>query len=313
MSIRTPRVSIGLPLYNADKYLAKALDSILAQTYTDFELVISDNHSNDHTQDICMKYARTDHRIKYHRNKKNLGAAPNHNLVFKLANGDYFKWAGYDDILSPDFLIKCVDILDNNPDVVLCMSNTAFIDEHGHYLGKYDYKADATSMHPHKRFQNFVLHNESGDYVYGLMRASAVEKTSLHGSYPSSDLVFLAELTLYGQYHVIPEPLFHRRIHPAQSTKGIFHTERSRVLWFDTAFEGKIVFPKWQYLLGYIKVVTNAPLNIYQCVYCFIILIRWALLLPHVRALGKDVLLAIHNFINRSLSKHKSVIGADNN
>lgn len=302
-----------MPVYNGEKYLEEALDSTLAQTYTDFEIIISDNNSNDHTQDICLKYARKDSRIRYHRNDKNLGAAPNHNLVFKLAKGEYFKWAGYDDKISPEFLSKCVEILDTNPDVILCMPKTNWIDEHGQYLGEYNYKAEATGSEPQERFRNFILHNESGDYVYGLMRVDSVAKTSLHGSFPSSDLVFLAELTLYGKYYIIPDPLFSRRIHSSQSIRGAFQIERDRVLWFDTSFADKIVLPKWQYLFGYLKAVKNAPLNTYQHIYCFIQIIRWTLIPSNFRALGKDVLLAIQKFIIRTFIRLKTALGEKNN
>ncbi len=301
-----PRVSIGLPVYNGEKYLEEALDSILAQTYKDFELIISDNASDDHTREICLEYAKKDQRIRYHRNEKNLGAAPNHNLVFKLARGEYFKWFGYDDKISPDFLSKCVVVLDTHPDVVLCMPQTSLIDEHGQYLGEYAYKADANLPDPQKRFQNFILKNESGNYVYGLMRVDSVAKTSPHGSYPSSDLVFLAELALYGRYYIIPDPLYYRRFHAGQSTKGALQIERSRVAWFDTSLEGKIVLPKWQCLFGYMKAVRNAPLDIYQHLYCYMQIVRWAFIPPHLRALGKDVLLALRKFIVYSYLKLKT-------
>ncbi|RIK30571.1 MAG: glycosyltransferase family 2 protein [Anaerolineae bacterium] len=298
----SPRVSIGLPVHNGEKYLEEALDSILAQTYKDFEIIISDNASNDKTQDICLKYAQDDGRIKYHRNDKNLGAAPNHNLVFRMARGVYFKWFGYDDKISPDFLFECVKILDANPDVALCMPKTNLIDEHGQFIGELNYKADAGSPAPHKRFGNFIFHNEAGDYVYGLMRVDKISQTSLHGSFPSSDLVFLAELTLYGKYYILPDRLFYRRFHSEQSTKGNFQVERSRVLWFDTSLKSKVVLPKWMYLFGYLRSVKNAPVNFFQKIYCYFQIFRWALIPPHFRALGKDVLLAARKIIVDLLS-----------
>lgn len=301
-----PRVSICLPVYNGQKYLEATLDSILAQTYGDFELIISDNASNDRTQDICLEYAKKDQRIKYSRVEKNLGAAPNHNRAFRLANGEYFKWAGYDDKISPNFLSMCVNVLDNKPDVVLCMPTTGLIDEHGQYLGEYVYKADASSQNSHQRFVNFLINNESGNYVYGLMRTKDVAQTALQGSFPSSDLVFLAELTLYGKFYVLPEPLFLRRLHPEQSTKGSMSVERRRVDWFDTSLRGKIALPKWQYLFGYLRAVRNAPMNLYQRIYCYTYVFRWALMLPHFRALGKDVLLAVQKVLVNLLLSMKN-------
>jgi glycosyltransferase involved in cell wall biosynthesis len=117
-----PRVSIGLPVYNGERFLKDALDSILSQTYRDFELIISDNASSDHTEEICRRYAARDERVRYYRYDNNVGAARNFNRVFQLSRGEYFKWAAHDDICSPGFLQRCVKILDSDTAVVVCFS-----------------------------------------------------------------------------------------------------------------------------------------------------------------------------------------------
>ena len=104
MTEKKPRVSIGLPVYNAERFLEQALDGILAQTYIDFELVICDNASTDGTQAICQRYAALDPRIKYHRNPQNIGVSRNFNRAFELSCGEYFKWCCHDDIPAPTFL-----------------------------------------------------------------------------------------------------------------------------------------------------------------------------------------------------------------
>jgi len=300
-----PKVSIGLPVYNGEKYLEEGLDSVLAQTYTDFELIISDNASNDRTQEICLKYAQEDQRISYHRNEKNLGSAPNHNLVFKLAKGEYFKWIGYDDTIAPDFLSKCVEVLDKNPDVVLCIPKTILIDENGKHLHDVEYKkSDADFPDPAKRFRNFLLFNLSANFFYGLMRVNGVAQTSLHGSFTSADLVFLAELTFYGRYYVVPEYLFFRRDHPGRSTK-IWKSERARHVLFDTSLEGKTVLPKWLFLFGCLNAIKRAPLNVYDRTACYADVIRWILLRRNFWALGKDIAVAAQQLIIRSYLKLK--------
>lgn len=95
MNRQALRVSIGLPVYNGEQYLAKALDSLLAQTFTDFEVIISDNASTDRTSEICAAYLERDPRIRYYRNQQNIGAAPNFNRTFELATGMYFKTCSY--------------------------------------------------------------------------------------------------------------------------------------------------------------------------------------------------------------------------
>src|SRR5689334_17075101 len=97
-----PLLSIGLFVYNGERFIEKALDSILSQTFRDFELIISDNASTDHTGDICQAYAKRDDRIRYYRNQKNMGAGWNVRRVCELATGKYFKWAAADDMLEPD-------------------------------------------------------------------------------------------------------------------------------------------------------------------------------------------------------------------
>ena len=104
----TPRVSIGLPVYNGERYLAQALDSILAQDFVDFEIIISDNASSDSTQEICERYERLDRRITYSRLPENLGAAYNYNRLVGMSNGELFKWASHDDRIQPAFLSRRV-------------------------------------------------------------------------------------------------------------------------------------------------------------------------------------------------------------
>jgi glycosyltransferase involved in cell wall biosynthesis len=306
MASTKPRVSIGLPIYNAEKYLEEAIDSILAQTYTDLELIISDNASTDRTQEICLRYAQNDQRIRYYRNDSNLGGAPNHNIVFRLAKGEYFKWAAYDDKLAPDFLLKCVEVLDKHPDVVLCMSQTDLIDEHGKHLRHFDYKeANADLPNPTKRFRNFLLHNLSANFFYGLIRVNRMAQTSLHGNFTAADVVLQAELALYGRFRVVPEYLFFRRDHPEQSTKGVWKSERARAAWFDTALAGKIVLPKWRFLFSCLQAVHRAPLNLYERLTCYAYVFRWTLWRRNIWALGKDIAVAAQLLIVRSFLKRR--------
>ena len=305
--IDNPLVSVGLPVFNGEKYLSLTLNSILAQNYKNFELIISDNASTDGTQEICQEYCATDSRIIYHRNEKNYGAAPNHNIVFNLAKGKYFKWSGYDDLIAQNFVSKCVEILESYKEVVLCMPNSLLIDEIGMLIGEFDYQFSPHIIEPHRRFKDLLFHLKTGNLVYGLTRSEIIRQTALHGSYPSSDLVFLAELGLYGQFYIVPEPLFFRRNHPEQSTKGIHAIERNRVAWFDTSFDNKISLPKWQYLFGYIRAINSAPLGIYQQIYCYLQMLRWSLMLPHIKALGKDVILAMNKLFMLKFINHKNI------
>src|SRR5690349_21549528 len=131
MNHNKPRVSIGLPVRNGARFLAQAVDSLLAQSYPDFELIISDNASTDETEAICREYAAHDARVRYYRSREDVGLARNYNYLFMRARGEYFKWAAADDVHEPDYVARCVDILEHDSSVVLAYARTKFIDENG--------------------------------------------------------------------------------------------------------------------------------------------------------------------------------------
>jgi glycosyltransferase involved in cell wall biosynthesis len=141
-----PRVSIGLPVYNGERHLPAALDSLLAQTYRDFELIISDNALTDRTEEICRGYAARDSRIRYHRSPVNRGMIWNHDRVFHLARGEYFKWVGHDDLYDPDMLRHCVEALDRDPGAVLAMVGKVDIDAEGRVFRKPLYLLDTAAQ-----------------------------------------------------------------------------------------------------------------------------------------------------------------------
>jgi glycosyltransferase involved in cell wall biosynthesis len=299
---QTP-VSIGLPVFNGERFLEQALDSVIEQTFEDFELVISDNASTDHTQEICLDYCARDKRLFYHRSEINTGAAPNFNRVFHLSSGKYFKWAAYDDKLAPKFLEKCVDVLDHVPEVVLCHTWVSIIDENGALKEKYIPKPETAGINAHERFRNLILHPLFATQVFGLTRSEAIRKTSLIGSYPSSDEVLLAELALLGEFYEIPEYLFMCRFHPDQSTRGNFQTQRARTVWFDTSLRGKIVLPKWIYFFACLRVIRQSNLSFSRRVYCYTQMARWVLVPAHFRAMGKDGLIAANQLLHSLITK----------
>jgi glycosyltransferase involved in cell wall biosynthesis len=305
LELYEPRVSIGLPVYNAEKYLEQAINAILAQTYSDFELIISDNASTDCTREICLSYVAKDPRVRYFRNEKNLGVAPNFNRVFTLAKGEYFKWAAHDDIIAPDFLSKCLESLDNYPKVVLCYSRSKIIDENGEFVVNYDPGPDTSSKKPNERFRNLILHPEYAVQQMGVIRSKILRKTVLHASFPSSDEVLLAQLSLLGEFYEIPDRLFFYRIYPEQSTQAM-KTQRERVPFFDTSLIGKVILPKWLYFNTCLKVIHDTPINIYERVYCYLVMVRWLMVPAHIKAMGKDVLIAIRKLLISTISTYKA-------
>jgi glycosyltransferase involved in cell wall biosynthesis len=222
-------VSIGLPVFNGERYLEEALRSILSQTYRAFELIISDNGSTDRTREICERYARQDARIRYTRSPVNRGAAWNFRRVFELARGEYFKWAAHDDVLEPDFLRCCVEALDTDPTLVVVQSATREIDAKGRRRGFY--AATVGSADPCERFR-LALDTKYPFELFGLMRASVLGRTSLIGPSPQSDLDLLQQLVLLGDFGRIERPLFSRRSHAESYTDGGL-SYREGLAWMD--------------------------------------------------------------------------------
>jgi glycosyltransferase involved in cell wall biosynthesis len=273
---KKPRVSIGLPVFNGESFLAQTLDSILAQTYSDFELIISDNASTDKTEEICQAYATRDHRIRYFRNATNLGAAKNYNRVFELSSGEYFKWAAHDDLCAPEYLERCVEVLDRGPAVAACHPRTRIIDEHGGHLEDYGEYHNLRSPWPHERFRDYLFRPAfMWNAIFGVIRASELKKTPLIGNYASSDRVLLGELVLRGEISQVPEYLFLRRDHPRMSWR-VNPTHRAFSVWFDPANRGRILLPAtWKHFFEYLRAIRRVRPNWYEQTWCYLYMMKW--------------------------------------
>ena len=240
-------VTIGLPVYNGENFLAMAIESVLSQTFTAVELVISDNGSTDSTQRICEEYASYDPRVRYFRSPENRGASWNYNRTVQLARGQHFRWLAHDDMLTPQLLEKSVAVLESKPEVVSCITWFADIDDSGTVLEVKRSSVKFDARQPHERFLS--MSELRGSYnceeVFGLMRLDVLRKTGLIGNYPDSDRTLIAELSLYGPFYEIPEPLFLHRIHKTSSVV-VSPSRYERAVWFDPSKQGKLVFPYWR-------------------------------------------------------------------
>jgi len=184
-----PRVTVGLPVYNGERYLAEAIDSLLTQTFTDFELIICDNASTDRTEAIGREYAARDSRVRYCRNRVNIGLYPNFNLVRGMARGEFFKWLAHDDVCSPAYLERCVEALDAAPGASMAYTRATAIGPDGQPAPEFDW-AEAEQYDdakPEARFGRFVAgfdhsvaagRQHVGLYVFGLIRMSALATSS---------------------------------------------------------------------------------------------------------------------------------------
>ncbi|MEZ5591621.1 MAG: glycosyltransferase [Gammaproteobacteria bacterium] len=267
MNKLNPKVSIGLPVFNGEKYLKKCLDSLLSQTFKDFEIIISDNCSTDATEDICHDYIKLDSRVRYHRNNQNLGASENFNITFKLSKGIYFKWAAYDDVCAPRFLDECVRILDCKPDVVLVHSRTKFIDSFDQDIGFYNGIPKTNSIDPVVRFADLLLGNPCYE-VFGLIRYDILKKTPLMGDYANGDGVLLSRLAMLGRFEEINEYLFMSRRHDEQSI-SMLNDFRKYSIWFNPKLRGNILFPHWKMQMEFARSINNSNPDTIQKYKCY--------------------------------------------
>lgn len=227
-----PTVSIGMPVYNGARYLVESIDSVLGQTYRDLELVISDNASDDSTEEICRDYAAADSRVRYSRQERNRGAAENYNRVFTHARGRYFKWQAHDDVCASTFLERCVAELEVAPEpTALVYPRAHFIDGEGRTIGP-DHDSLATeSRSATVRAVRTLSGLNRANPVFGLIRSDVLRKTRLIDKFIASDFVLLFELALLGGVREVPEVLLYRRLH-AGSSREANRTVAQVTAWF---------------------------------------------------------------------------------
>ena len=277
------RVSVGLPVYNGAAWLAHALDSLLGQTYGDFELIISDNGSSDATQAICEQYAARDERIRYVRQEINRGLVWNWNRVFELSHSEYFKWAAHDDLYHPTFLDRCIEVLDRNSDVVWCHTRSRHINANGELLQgeqtpEISYVIQSppgedqpvlacrTSARPSDRFKAVLLGHGGCLDSYGVIRSKVLRKTAVYIPYYGSEKVLMAELALWGRYHEVSESLCFARIH--DSAAGSMRSQNQQRRYINPSAK------TWKsdrlgLLCGYLAAVRRADLSVAERLRCF--------------------------------------------
>jgi hypothetical protein len=292
---KIPRVSIGVAVYNGGRFVAETLDSLLAQTYRDFELIICDNCSTDRTEEICRSYVDRDPRVRYHRNAENIGAPRNFNLAFTLSRGEYFKWSGADDLCARDMLERCIAILDQRSNVVLAYPKTRLIDENGATLGDYDDRLDLHFKTPHERLSHLLWNLWLCNAAFGVVRSSAMKRTRCFGAYPNSDLVFLVELALQGLFVEVPEQLFFRRFHAPSVQR--YPSAHERIAMFDPAKVGQLIFPNWKLFAAHFSAIHRAGLTWTESLLCYSKMHIW--LKRRGGDLGRDLEVAARYLLGR--------------
>lgn len=286
MNNSTPTVSIGMPVYNGSNFINESIQAILNQTFQDWELIISDNASTDNTPEICRQYVQKDSRIKYFRNETNLGISPNLNRAFELSRGRYFRWSSHDDLIAPEYLNSCVEILDSNPDVVLCHSFTRVINEKGEITStglnnkseacvdflNSDNLKELDSPNVAVRFHALSCKAKAWTHTFALIRREALEKTNLFGGFGADDKILVGHLSLIGRFYTIDKPLFFYRRHSSQST-SLGRKRHVFSIRINQANGNKLIFPAWRILGEYMGIVRITQLTFTQRLKCYFSLV----------------------------------------
>lgn len=268
-----PRVSFAIPVCNAERFLDRALDSLLAQDYAYFEVVVCDNASTDGTPDIVRRYAEKDGRVRYIRNEKNIGQIENFNRVFELSRGDFIRWMGADDWLEPDYARKCVAALNARPDAVGVTTQWRFMDDNGevNFLDLPGPRVDAST--PTRRLHLTLRLLQNGkllfDPIYSLIRRNALERSGMLPINRWTDRLLALELCLIGPFCHLDDFLATRR--EAREPRKI------RIERWHKRYKGwKKSEHRWMLYVSYAKIVGRAPLTVWQKLNCWgIIFFYW--------------------------------------
>jgi glycosyltransferase involved in cell wall biosynthesis len=255
-----PRVSIGMPVYNREKYVGAAIEAHLNQTFSDFELIITDNASTDHSEEICRSYAVNDPRIKYFRNPQNLGAAGNYRRCFELASGEYFRWTPSDDLVSLNLLERAVEILDRDPSVFVAYPRTKLIDAAGNVTGDFDENLHLMDERPSDRWRGVQRNLRLGNLHYGLNRADKFRKTGLMRNYIGGDFPLIAEMSLYGKFYEIQDAFFFRRMH--EEASSAMKSSVEVMAFYDPHKHDKIFLYNWVHLGAHLRSIARAPISL---------------------------------------------------
>lgn len=233
-----------MPVYNGKLFLRQALDSLLAQTHTNFELIISDNASTDNTQEICLEYAKNDERIGYHRCETNNGANWNFNRVFELSSGTYFMWAAHDDYWAPRYIEACLKAFSRTEGIVLSGTSCRIVKQNSNEFVALDKRLTTIDQKPVQRFMNYkkMLQGvpNTNSIFYGLYKRAFLNQIMPMQKIIGADHILLASLSLLGEFSTSKEILLTKRIGGASGS----HKKNAEALSLN-----KLIFIKFPYLV----------------------------------------------------------------
>ena len=261
MTEMQPDVTVGIPVYNGELYIQKAINSVLSQSYTNFELIISDNASTDSTEVICKEFARNDSRIKYVRHQINQGADFNFNFVLSEAKSKYFVWLGADDYWEATFLEKNIAKLESNNNIVGSIGLVKFYGIEDFYIkknlvfkiknkmkrGSNDEYEKYTHVRPvsgsYEKKASIYLRFDQASFVYGLFRTEKLRNRMVSVNMAGWDLILILNVLKDGDLYVIDEVLLHRFVSGVHSECSYINFYKKKIIPFrELIFPGSTLF-----------------------------------------------------------------------
>lgn len=208
-----PLVSVCMPIYNEERFIAETLESVLSQDYSNIEVVISENCSTDSTPEILACFAARDSRIRIIRTNMTILAGANGLQAFYNSNGQYYLLVAGHDRLEPGYIRKCFKLLHENPNVILAYSRAAFIDTQGRRVGICPGNIDTRGGDPVSRFFQVMWGVQYGYPMYGLIRRDILEQVYNKSiNLPAPDYLLLSELACLGEFAQLEEILYNFRM-----------------------------------------------------------------------------------------------------
>lgn len=271
MTSAAPPLTVGVPVFNGERYLERALRSLREQEWTDFRVLIADNASSDSTEEIGREFARTDERFAYHRQPENIGGARNCNYVLDSAASPWFKWAFYDDVCQPALFRRSFEVLAVAPsDTVLAYPRVTLIDENEQVIGAHsDADLDMTSDDPSARLK-VLLTRVVGQTQFGIVDTRVARAAGGMSLSPGGEMVYPTGLALRGKLALVPAGFLSIRVHASRHGGD----RSSELSWIDPN-RPRVLFPYSRSSWLLLRQVAAAPLSSRDRARCVGAVLRW--------------------------------------
>lgn len=269
---KSPFISIGIPAYNSERNIGFTIEGFLAQSFGDFELIISDNASTDMTRDVVESFVKLDPRVRYERQPVNIGANPNFTYVVHRARGELFKWSASSDWCAPTFLERCKDELLAHDDTVLVVPRTRLFQDSLSQAQDYERDVEAIDDAPSARLEHLMTNLCLNNVMNGLIRMSALKQTRLMERYHGGDVVIMGHLVLLGKFRLLNERLFYRRMEATTATALQDQSAVRRHHYPNLGANSLFQYSKCQ--LGWLRTALAPPMSLRERLRCLWYVVR---------------------------------------